>query len=105
MGSLTADLHPAMEHARAAVAPVRGPSFYQIKTAPRARRKARAGIEARGISRLRRCLIANLTLLRTIVLGTAAPPLLDGRSMNAPAINYDAVDYALERQENINTES
>ena len=42
MGTITADLHPAMEHARAAVAPVRGPSFYQIKTAPRARRKAKS---------------------------------------------------------------
>ena len=41
MGTITDDLHPAMVNARAVIAPVRGPSFYLIKTAPRARRKAK----------------------------------------------------------------
>ena len=41
MGILTDDLHPAMATARAVIAPVRGPSYYIIKTAPRARRTAK----------------------------------------------------------------
>ena len=41
MGILTDDLHPAMKNARAVVAPVRGPSYYIIRTAPRARRVAK----------------------------------------------------------------